>query len=128
MRRVLAFLAVATVLAGCVSTHMKQYMGKDVRYVVVDNGPPMYAFDMGDGRRAFQWPWGGGTYHVPEVESATTSGTAIGPNVWLTRTKIKTGGHTVTSEGCIITYFARWDERREAWFVVDYSYPKRLVC
>lgn len=27
---------------------MKRYVGKDIRYVVVDNGPPIYAFDMGD--------------------------------------------------------------------------------
>ena len=36
---------------GCVSTHMKQYLGKDARYVAVDSGPPVNVFDMPDGRR-----------------------------------------------------------------------------
>lgn len=107
---------------------MKQYVGKDIRYVVVDSGPPIYAFDMGDGRRAFQWTWGGGTYQIPQVESSTATATPIGDSVWLTATKISSGGGTVTSSGCIITYFAEWNEARRGWFVVDYSYPKRLVC
>ena len=107
---------------------MKRYVGKDIRYVVVDNGPPIYAFDMGDGQRAFQWTWGGGTYRVPQVEISTAIGTAFGPSVWLTATKITTGGQTVESQGCIITYFARWNAEQNAWFIVDYSYPRRLVC
>src|SRR5690554_4707351 len=61
-----AFIALFSVfLLGCVSTHMKQYLGKDIREVVLDSGPPVNAIDMEGGVRAFQFMWGGGTYRVP---------------------------------------------------------------
>ena len=55
----------------CVSTHMKQFIGKDVRYIAVEDGPPVNVFDMPDDRRAFQYYWGGGSYVVPTT--TTTS-------------------------------------------------------
>jgi len=129
MRTIPIFLLVISILmAGCASTHMKQYMGKDIREVIIDNGPPFNAFDMGDGRRAFQFYWGGGTYTVPQTTTITGSTNTIGNSSWYSGTAITTGGGTVTSKGCILTYFAKWDEAKKAWVITEYRVPNQLVC
>jgi len=56
MRTILA-VVLLLLLSGCVSTHMKQYMGMDIREVILDSGPPLNAMDMGGGVRAFQFRW-----------------------------------------------------------------------
>ena len=123
---VLALAAVA--ILGCASTHMKQYLGKDIREVVIDSGPPINAFDMGDGTRAFQFKWGGGTYVVPQSTTTTGSVTAVGNSAWYQSHSISTGGGVVTSEGCVITYFATWHQQKDSWIVSNYRVPKQLVC
>ena len=115
-------------LAGCASTHMKQYIGKDVREVIIENGPPIYAFDMGDGRRAFQFRWGGGSFVIPQRTTVTGSSTAVGGSGWYSGSAITSGGGVITSEGCVLTYFARWNEVKNAWIVTEYRVPKQLVC
>ena len=122
------FIALSITMIGCASTHMKQYMGLDIREVVIDAGPPINAFDMGDGRRAFQFRWGGGTYAVPQTTTLTGSATSIGNSAWYSGTAITTGGGIIRSEGCIITYLASWDKNRKAWIVTEYRIPKQLVC
>ncbi len=128
--RALSFLLtfILVVITGCASTHMKQYIGKDVREIIIDSGPPINAFDMGDGRRAFQFRWGGGTYVMPQTTTVTGSATAIGNTSWYSGSAITSGGGAVTSEGCILTYFARWNSERKAWIVTEYRVPKQLVC
>lgn len=114
--------------AGCVSTHMKKYVGQDARYIAVDDGPPVNVFDMPDGRRAFQYRWGGGSYVVPK--STTTQGQVqlVGDAAYYSQQKVESGGFVVESEGCLITYFAQWNSAKNAWIVVAISYPKRAVC
>ena len=46
-------------LAGCASTEMKSYIGQDIREVILTNGQPIGAIEMGNGTRAFQFMWGG---------------------------------------------------------------------
>jgi hypothetical protein len=128
MKLLIAVAAVALAALGCASTHMQQYVGKDIREVMLDNGPPMNAFDMGDGTRAFQFRWGGGTFAVPQSSTTTGSVTAVGNSAWFQRQSISTGGGVVTSEGCVITYLARWEQQRQAWIVSNYRIPKQLVC
>lgn len=57
--RLLAILLVSIVLAasGCVSTHMKKFIGQDVRYIEVEDGAPVKVIDLPDGQRAFQYLW-----------------------------------------------------------------------
>ena len=107
---------------------MKQYMVKDIRDVVIDSGPPINVFDMGDKRRAFQFYWGGGSYVVPQVATGSGSATTLGNTTWYSATALATGGGMVTSEGCLITYLTQWDESRQAWIVDEYRYPKQLFC
>ena len=127
MPRVVLILVVS-LLAACASSHMKQYVGRDIREVMLDSGPPINAFDMPDGTRAFQFRWGGGTYSVPQTTSTTGSVTAIGHSAWFQSQSITSGGGTVTSEGCVITYFANWNAQSNGWIVVSYRVPKQLVC
>jgi len=123
MKRLVLVVAVL-MLAACVSTHMKQFVGKDIREVMVADGPPTNQFDMGDGRRAFQWYIGGGTYVMPQTTTGTV--TNIGNQAFVNATT--TGGHVVSSAGCLVTYFARYDAAKNAWIVREFSYPDRLVC
>lgn len=65
-------------LSGCASTHMAQYVDKDIREVILDSGPPINVMDMGQGVRAFQFRWGGGTFVVPQLPTATGRAAVIG--------------------------------------------------
>lgn len=121
-------LALVAGIAGCASTFMEQYLNKDVREIAIDNGPPFNAFDMGDGRRVFQWRWGGGSIVVPQTTTVTGSATAIGNTTWYSGTAITSGGGVVNLEGCILSYFATWDSERELWVVTEYRVPRQLVC
>ena len=107
---------------------MKQFIGKDVRYIAVQDGAPENVIDMPDGRRAFQYRWGGGTVSVPT--RTTTSGQVqlVGDSVIYREERLTSGGGTFVSEGCLITYFAAWDASNQGWIVNDISYPKGLVC
>lgn len=123
--KVVVCVVAAVLLGGCASTHMKQYVGKDIREVILDDGPPLHAMDLGDGVRAFQYPFGGGAYTAPSV--TTTSG-SITRSGWLSATSITTGGGTVVLPPCIMTYITRWDPDRAGWIVRDYRIPKQTFC
>jgi hypothetical protein len=127
LKSVLIVISLAC-LASCASTHMKKYLGKDIREVVIDAGPPIDAFDMNDGTRAFQFRWGGGTFVVPQTTTTSGAVTAVGNSAWYQGQSITSGGGVVTSEGCVITYFATWKEEQNAWVVTNYRVPKQLVC
>ncbi len=131
MTRFSALLLVVTVSLfspACASTHMKQFLGKDVRYIAVEDGPPVNVFDMPDNRRAFQYLWGGGSYVVPTTTTSSGQVQLVGDSVYYTEEKVETGGVVVESDGCLLTYFAEWDANAEGWIVVDISYPDGLFC
>lgn len=127
MKALLSILALL-VLSGCVSTHMKKYIGKDARYIQVEDGPPVHVFDLPDGRRAFQYFWGGGTFQVPRTETTQGQVQLIGDSAYYSEQKIESGGQVIESEGCRITYLTKWDASAKGWLVTEISYPKRLVC
>ncbi|WP_372376335.1 hypothetical protein ACDI35_08680 [Xanthomonas axonopodis pv. cajani] len=77
MSRLIAIAFVAF-LAGCASTEMKQYVGKDIREVILVNGPPINELDMEDGVRAFQFKWGGGTVALPQTSQTTGQVSSVG--------------------------------------------------
>ena len=126
--RLLSFALFFVTLTSCVSTHMKKFVGRDARFVAVESGPPVNVFDMPDGRRAFQYYWGGGTYVVPQTTRAQGYARLVGDTVYYTSQKITTSVFVVDNPGCLITHFAEWDSASRGWIVKDISYPKRLVC
>lgn len=125
--RILGVIFILT-FTGCVSTHMKQYVGKDIREVMMDSGPPVAVYDLASGKRAFQYRWGGGVVTTPETSKTTGSATVVGDSVYLSRETIRMPSSSVYVEGCLINYIALFDERTEAWVIKEIRYPKRLVC
>ncbi len=122
---IIVVLSVSAALAGCASQIMKSYVGKDVREIMIDYGPPAHAVDMGDGRRAFQW-----TKHnsivTPTTASTTGSVSQYVNSAWVNSNTVITGGQTLNVD-CIYTMFATWDDARKGWIVAGYKTPK-LDC
>lgn len=119
-RLILAF-ALAVSSAGCASQIMQGYIGEPIQEVMIDYGPPINAFDMPDGTRAFQWSMSS-TYVTPT--NVTTTTTPAG-NMWFTNTRI-TGGQAITSS-CVYTMFARWDDEQRTWIFTDFRRPN-MMC
>ena len=109
-------------LTGCASQIMSSYIDKDIREVMVDYGAPSNAFDMGDGRRAFQWVMDD-SYTTPTQSSTTGSIQVAGNNAWVNSNTLITGGQTINSR-CIYTMFARWNSVSQGWSVTDFRKPK----
>lgn len=125
----LALMSIASLaLSGCVSTHMKTFIGKDIREVMLTEGLPMNAFDLSDGRRAFQYKFGGGVFTAPQVSNTTTSATGVGNSVWLDQRTITQPAAILDSPGCLISYIAEFTPSKSSWIVIDIRYPKQLVC
>ena len=127
--KALSFItAITLALSGCVSTHMKSFIGKDIREVMMTEGPPLNAFDLGEGRRAFQYRFGGGAFVTPQISNTTGTSTTVGNSVWLDQRTITQPAAIAGSEGCLISYIAEFSAAKSTWTVVDIRYPKRLIC
>lgn len=104
---------------------MQSYVSKDIREVMLDYGPPANAFDMGDGRRAFQWAIGS-SYTTPTYATTTSTVSGAGHYAWVNSNTQVIGGQSITSN-CIYTLFATWDEARKGWKVVGFNKPN-IMC
>lgn len=112
-------------LSGCASNIMKGYVGKPLQTAMVQYGPPTTAFDMPDGRRAFQWVMSS-TFIMPTTQTTTGTITPMGNSaMWTQNTQIY-GGGPVTSK-CAYTLIAQWSEASHAWMVESYAKPS-LAC
>lgn len=121
----LLIMPLVVALCGCASSVMNGFVGKSVQEVMVRYGPPANAFDMGDGRRAFQWQMTS-TSVTPVTSTTTGNAFAYGNNVnWTQRTQI-TGGVPITNT-CAYTMFGRWSDAANAWIMESYQKPK-LMC
>jgi hypothetical protein len=116
------FLGAMLLLAGCVSTEMKPFVGRDISEVFIQHGRPIAVFDLPDGRKAFQYRWGGGSYATPST--ATVNAQTVGN--WTRATITENPGMLVSSEGCLVTFIAAPYEG--SYRVTEYRFPKRLVC
>ena len=121
---VIVFFA-SFVLWGCASQIMQSYVEKDVRDVMLDYGPPANAFDMGDGRRAFQWVINS-SYTTPAYATTTGTVTNYGYSSWVTTNTQIHGGQAINSR-CIYTLFARWNEARDGWKIIGFKKPN-FMC
>lgn len=119
----IVFLAVFLAISGCASTEMKSYVGQDIREVMLTNGQPIGAIDMGNGVRAFQFMWGGSARTSVQTQSSTKV-----DSTWFGKSEIASNGSTVVSNGCVVSYLTRWSEPKESWVIYDYRIPKQLVC
>lgn len=125
MNRAFVTLLFVAFLAGCASQIMQSYVTKDVREVMIDYGPPQNAFDMGDGRRAFQWVMRS-SYTTPTNVATSGNVTAYGNSAWVNSNTQITGGQTINSR-CVYTIFGRWDDSRKGWTITEFKKPN-LMC
>lgn len=116
-------IAICLVMTACASTEMKGYVGSSISEAFISYGKPEAVFDLPDGRRAFQFRWGGGSGVVPSRTNTYISGNdAVGYNV----TTVGTPAMAFASEGCLITFIA--SRRGNDYIVDEYRVPKRIVC
>ena len=107
---------------------MKRFVGKDTRYIDIDDDAPVNAFDLPDGRRAFQYPWDGGTCVVPHNNENSGPGAACREHGLLHEAEAPAGGLRAR-EPRVRDHLHRGVERRKnGWFVVAISNPTRAVC
>ncbi len=109
-------LLAALAVSGCASQIMGELVGKDVSQVVVQYGPPVNAFDMPDGRKAFQWRMDS-AFFMPTTTTVTTYGNVA--------TAYNSGGG-VFSNTCFHTLYAE-PNAAKSYTVVDFE-PPRLDC
>ena len=117
-----AAIWLSTILTGCASQIMSGYLGEPVQMAMLDYGPPLNAFDLPDGTRAFQWVLTH-TYVTPTTISQSGNVRATAGNAnWISKTKIS-GGQPISTT-CAYTMLARWDEDRTAWIFYDFRKPR----
>lgn len=116
--RTLVVLA-ALMLAGCVSTEMRRYVGQTISEVQMAYGAPEQVIDLPGGNRAYQFRTGKGAVIIPG--SANTSAVTTG-SVTTAHTTLSPGG-VVPTDGCLLTFIVDQSGR-----VTDFRVPKGLVC
>jgi len=122
MKMVLTLLALTIAsLTGCASDIMAGYVGKSIMEPMLDFGRPNDVFDLGDGRRAFQWKIdASGVIPI----STPTYTTVYGPNGWATVTTTSTN-YVPYSNQCVYTMTAQ--KSGNDWIVDGFRKPS-LAC
>jgi hypothetical protein len=132
---------VLSLLAGCASQIMQSYVGKDIREVEMDYGPPSNIIELGNGKRAYQLVRNS-TYVGPSSTTTTTHSSGmstlrgnIEPDRY--RGNISTSGRThstsfnsgsvISEESCVYTLIASYQKAQKAWIVESYRQPS-FMC
>ncbi|REF72393.1 hypothetical protein [Paracoccus versutus] len=113
-------LALVMAVAGCASSIMQSYVGKDITEAAMDYGPPAGVMDLPDGRRAFMWRMTQGT-----VMPQTTNYSAVQSGNWVTGTATTYGGGVSTWQ-CTYTLIGQRNPKG-SYTVVDFRKPS-LSC
>ena len=124
MLRPLLIMFVAVTISGCASTAMKRYVGDSISEAYLAYGQPENVFDLPDGRRAFQFYWGGSSGVVPgtsQTQITPTGGGAYAVNT------TGTPAMAYENKGCLVSLIARPTGTGD-FIVEDYRIPQRLVC
>lgn len=123
MRKMIQIGLIAFALVGCASTAMKRFVGGSISEAYMAYGKPENVFDLPDGRRAFQFYWGGGSGVVPGRSNTHISGDGrFGYNV----TTVGTPAMIYENKGCLVTLIARPADND--FLVEEYRIPKRAIC
>jgi len=125
--RIFLLLILVFLIAGCTISHEKlaPYIGQDVQEVVADYGYPNVAFDMGNGRRDFQWTMSMSSSMPAQSISTgalTNPADQFNPDLEMTTIIPTYGGQPVASE-CSYTMITQWDDTRKIWTVTGYQEP-----
>ena len=121
MTRFIALLIVSFGFAGCASEIMESYIGKSITEPMLDYGRPADVFDLGGGRRAFQWSVDSSGYMPISTPSyATIYGSGGWANVTTTSTS-----YMPYSQNCLYTLTAT--QRGNDWIVDGFRKPA-MMC
>lgn len=118
MRRLILVVSLLA-MSACASQTMRRYMGQPVQAAIARNGPPTNAFDMPDGRRAFQWSRSG-QFTTPVQASNSGNIYAAGNAAWWTQNTTITGGQPI-NVSCHYTVYARWNASANAWIMETFE-------
>ena len=113
----------ALAIAGCASTAMKRYVGGSISEAYISYGAPENVFDLPDGRRAFQFYWGGSSVTTPARVNTQVRNVGFGNYEVNT---VGTPAMAFESKGCLVTLIAA--PQGNDFIVEEYRIPKRLVC
>lgn len=104
-------------LVGCASQELEKPTGDPIEMAMARNGAPANAFDLPDGRRAFQW-----------VRETTAHASAMpgGDSAWWRANAPIEGGRSIAG-GCVYTLYARWNDDRRMWLVEEMA-PLPAAC
>jgi len=126
--RNILFSILVFLIFGCATSHEKlaSYIGEDIKQVVADYGYPNVAFDMGKGRRDFQWTMN--TSSTIPAQAISTGGLTkpadqFNPDLEMTTITPMYGGEPVASE-CSYTMITDWDDTKKIWIVTAYQKPR----
>jgi len=121
--RFIVIFALSLALAACASAAMNKYVGGSVSEAYMSYGQPQAVFDLPDGRRAFQFYWGGRQGVLPGNVQTNIQPTGLGGYQVTT-----TGNPAMAYEtkGCLVTLIAR--PKGTDFIVEEYRIPQRLVC
>lgn len=122
MKKVIT-IAILLAVSGCASSMMQGYVGQSIQQVVAKQRPPDNIFDMGDGRRAFQWIK---TETTTTPVTATNYGQAYGSgnSIYWTQNSRISGGEPITNS-CTYTVYSRWNGT--VWIVEGFEKPN-IMC
>jgi hypothetical protein len=118
MQRVMMVYILVTILTGCVSDTMRNFVGKDLRQVELNYGPPANEIDLGDGTHAFQWTKIS-VDTTPMSAVTTTEKDRKGRKT--TQTQFIGGEQSVTR--CLYTFIAAWNPHVNGWIVTGFRQP-----
>ncbi|MDX8410454.1 MAG: hypothetical protein R8K46_01080 [Mariprofundaceae bacterium] len=137
MHQMIGIIASIFMLTGCATTHMQSYLGKDMRDVIADNGPPVKEIEVSETRRAFQYNWDYGTFGhsttsynlEPPGRNGKTApkGFTVQYGYLIPNADMLTG-HVALKPECAITFITEWNEALQKWIVVDYRGKNNLMC
>jgi len=137
MNKIAGIIATILLLTGCATTHMQNYVGKDMRDVIADNGAPIKEIEVSETRRAFQYNWDydafsnhNTSYRLePPGKKGETAprGYAVQYGYLIANADMLVG-HAALKPECAITYVAEWNDAQQKWVVVDYRGKNRLMC
>ncbi len=127
MRRLIVQVLLACGLiavVGCASSTAEKFVGQSIEEAYFKLGPPENVFDLTDGRRAFQFYWGGGNFVAPGNATSNMTSNYDGSTTIKT---VLTPAQVYSSRGCLITLIAEGSENSE-WTIEEWRIPDRLVC
>jgi hypothetical protein len=127
--RTVALLLCGSLLAGCASQIMQNYVGKPLSDAVSDYGPPVYSFDTGPGERAFLWSMNN-SFVLPGTTTTNASVAVYGNTAQLYGTTT-TNPPVSVSQQCTYAVYAKRTrsdiEGPAAWTVTGFKKP-RIDC